>query len=303
MHILISGSSGLIGTALVPHLEHAGHRITRLVRRSTGAPQSFVQWNPAAGVINPADLEGFDAVIHLAGENLASGHWTKARRERIWNSRVSGTRVLCDALAKTRTPPQVLLAASGTGIYGDGENAELTEDSPAGRGYLVDLVRAWEDATEPAGTAGVRVVNFRMGNVLSPRGGSLKPVLLPFRLGLGTVIAPGSQRFGWVAIDDVLAAYAFALTKSALRGPVNLVAPRAATQREFAHALGRVLRRPVFLTLPLVAIRLMFSPQLAEAMAWDQKIVPARLLASGFAFHHPELEPALRHVLALDTPP
>lgn len=299
LHILISGSGGLIGSALIPHLEGAGHRMTRLVRSAQTAPARAVSWNPAAGVVNPLDLEGFDAVVHLAGENLAGGRWTKTRRERIWNSRVYGTRLLCDALAKTRTPPRVLLAASGTGFYGDGGDAELTEASPAGRGYLADLVRAWEEAADPARAAGVRVVNFRMGNVLSPLGGSLRPLLLPFWLGLGSVIAPGGQRFGWVALDDVLAAFEFALHALALQGPVNLTAPHAVSQRDFARTLGRVLRRPVPFKLPLLAIRLMFSPQLAEAVAWDQNIVPARLLASGYTFRFPELDHALRHVLDL----
>jgi uncharacterized protein (TIGR01777 family) len=297
MHVLVSGASGLIGSALVPTLIAGGHTVTRLVRSTPRPGQADIPWNPAARSIGTPALEGLDAVVHLAGDNIASGRWTAAKKTSIRNSRVQGTTVLCEALAQLVTPPTVLLSASAIGYYGVRGETILREESPPGTGFLAEVCQVWEAATAPAAQRGIRVVHLRFGMVLSPAGGALAKMLTPFRLGLGGVIGTGKQYMSWIALDDVLGAIHHALHTEALQGPVNVVAPSAVTNREFTMTLGKVLRRPTWLPLPAFAARLMFGEMADALLLASTRVTPARLVASGYTFQYPELEKALQHLL------
>ncbi|MFZ5434186.1 MAG: TIGR01777 family oxidoreductase [Calditrichota bacterium] len=295
--VLVSAASGLLGSALCAYLTTGGHEVTRLVRRQPDPAEKEIFWDPAEGLINADDLEDFDAVVHLSGENIATGHWNAARKQRIWSSRVDSTRLLCDALAKTKHPPQVVVCASGSGYYGNGGDRSLTEDSPAGRDcFFVNLVREWEGATQPAAEAGIRVVNTRIGVVLTPAGGALQAMLPAFKLGLGA--STGTWQYtGWLSLDDLIGIILHAIFTENLSGPVNAVSPTPVTQRELAKTIGGVLHKPAPFSVPSFVIRFIFSPQLAEAMAWTQKLVPQKLQNSGYTFRHPDLHAALRHLL------
>ncbi len=302
MHVLVSGSTGLVGSALVPALTAGGHRVTRLVRpRSTGAPPGAGTrpWDPAQGILNAADLEGVDAVVHLSGENIA-GWWTAAKKRRIRDSRVGSTALLAETLARLAAPPRVLVCASAIGYYGDRGAEELREGSGPGTGFLAEVCRAWEAATEPAARRGIRVVNTRFGIVLSAAGGPLAAMLVPFRLGLGGRIGSGAQYMSWIALADAAAALAHVLDSERLAGPVNLVAPGPVTNREFTATLGRVLGRPTLFPVPAFAARLALGEMAEELLLVSERGVPERLLAAGFAFRYPGLEAALRS--ALDRP-
>lgn len=298
MRILVSGSSGLIGSALLPFLTAGGHSVTRLVRsKRAGGDVGSILWNPQAGTIDRGALEGFDAVVHLAGENIAGGRWTAARKARIRDSRVKGTRLLATTLAGLARPPRVLVTASAVGYYGDRGDELLAEESPPGTGFLAELCREWEAAADPAREKGIRVANLRLGLVLSGTGGALPRMLPAFKLGVGGVIGSGRQYWSWIAIDDLVGAIYHALTTESLRGPVNVVAPRAVTNREFTKTLGRVLSRPTIFPLPAFAARLALGEMANELLLAGQRLEPARLVASGYKFLYPELEDALRHVL------
>jgi uncharacterized protein (TIGR01777 family) len=297
MHVLVSGASGFMGSDLVPTLIAGGHTVTRLVRSTPRPGQAEIPWNPVARSIGTPALEGLDAVVHLAGDNIASGRWTAAKKASIRNSRVQGTTVLCEALAQLVKPPKVLLSASAFGYYGDRGETILREESPPGTGFLAEVCQAWEAATAPAAQRGIRVVHLRFGMVLSPAGGALAKMLTPFRLGLGGVIGTGKQYMSWIALDDVLGAIDHALNTEALQGPVNVVAPSAVTNREFTITLGKVLRRPTWLPLPAFAVRLMFGEMGDALLLASTRVAPARLVASGYTFQYPELEQALQHLL------
>lgn len=297
MKILVTGSSGLIGSQLVPFLTTGGHAVVRLVRDGTGKPDGTVVWDPEKGTIDRAALEGLDAVVHLAGENIAGGRWTAAKKARIYSSRVDGTRLLVEALAGLKRPPRTLIAASAIGYFGHRNDDILDEDSASGGGFLADVVREWEAATQPAAQAGMRVVNLRFGIVLSAAGGALATMLPPFRLGLGGPIGSGEQFMSWIAIDDVIGAVLHALASADLSGPVNTVAPNPVTNREFATTLGRVLSRPALLPLPAFAVKLLFGEMGEELLLSSTRVQPERLKQSGYEFRFPELEGALRHVL------
>jgi uncharacterized protein (TIGR01777 family) len=293
--IVVSGASGLIGSALVGALESRDHEVVRLVRHEPrGAGE--VAWDPAAGSIDTAGLQGVDAAVNLNGANLGR-RWTDARKREIRASRVDSTNVLARALAELDPRPSVLVCAGPTGIYGDRGEEILTEESELGSGFLAEVGIAWEAAAEPAREAGIRVVNFRQGIVLSKDGGALERMLTPFKLGVGGRVGSGKQWWSWVSLDDVLAAYRFAL-ESDLAGPVNLVSPNPATSAQFTKALGRALRRPTVFPLPAFAVKTMFG-EMGEAVLLDgQRVLPGRLLDAGFTFARPDLEPALRHALA-----
>lgn len=294
MRILVTGSTGLIGSALVSFLESAGHGVTRVVR---SAPrQGEVRWDPAAATMETDRLDGHAAVVHLAGETVA-GRWTPAKKARILASRVQGTRLLSATLAGLKQPPAVLVCASAIGFYGDRCGEALTEESAPGSGFLPQVVRAWEAAADPARAAGIRVVHLRFGVVLSGKGGALARMLLPFRLGLGGPIGSGRQFMSWVALDDAVRSISHSIESEGLVGPVNVASPNSVTNREFARTLGRVLRRPAFCRVPAVVIRLVLGEMGRELLLNGARAVPARLLASGFVFCHPDLEGALRHVL------
>ena len=298
MRTLISAASGLIGSAVSAALSADGHTVVRLVRRSPEAGE--VHWDPAAGVLDPAAVEEFDAVIHLSGERIL-GRWTAAKKAAIRASRVYSTALLARALGRCARPPATLIAASAIGYYGDRGDEVLTEESAPGVDWLARMTREWEAAAEPAARRGIRVVHLRTGLVLTPKGGALARMLLPFQLGLGGPVASGRQYWSWIAIDDVVGAVRHLLaTPAAGGGPVNLTSPHPVTSREFARTLGRVLGRPALLPVPAFALRLVFGEAADAALLSGSRVVPAKLQASGYAFVYPHLEAALRHVLGRD---
>lgn len=295
--ILISGASGLIGSALVSSLESRGYEVTRLVRRPSRAATE-VQWD-AMQPIPPHLVSGFDAVIHLSGESVA-GRWTEAKKRGIRYSRVVSTKNLAQALAKTEKPPQAFICASAIGYYGNRGDEILNEESPHGTGFLPEVCREWEAATEPALRAGIRVVNTRFGIVLSKNGGALKEILLPFRLGLGGKVGDGRQWWSWIHIADVVSAVGQILedaSSSKLRGPVNMVSPNPATNGEFTKTLANVLKRPAILTVPAFVARLAFGKFADEGLLASAKVKPGKLVQSGYNFQHPELRSALKALL------
>ena len=297
MRILISGSSGLIGSSLVPALAAAGHTVGRLVRPGATLRSGDVAWDPVSGTIDHAALEGVEAVVHLSGETIL-GRWTACKKRRIAGSRVAGTTLLAEALAGMRRRPGVLVSASGAHYYGDRGLEVLSEDSTAGEGFLAETCRAWEAAALPAARAGIRVVWLRSGIVLSPAGGVLRVMLLPFRLGLGGPIGRGRAYWSWITLSDMTRVIRFAIETDTIAGPVNTATPTPVTNAEFTRALARVLRRPAGIPVPPVALRLVFGREAAEeVMLSSTRLAPARLLASGFRFGYPEIEPALQAVL------
>jgi hypothetical protein len=297
LHVAVTGASGLLGSALTPFLTTGGHRVTPVTRQAK--PADAIRWDPASGAIDVSAFEGFDAVVHLAGENVGV-RWTGLRKRRIRESRAVGTRLLAEALAELKQPPRVLVSASAMGIYGDRGDEVLTEDStPSGppSDFLVEVGREWEAATEPARAAGIRVVNLRFGIILTPAGGALGRMLLPFHVGAGGPLGSGKQWVSWISVDDAIGAVHHALFTEELAGPVNAVAPEPVTSRTFAATLGRVLHRPAILPAPAPALRLLFGEMADTALLASQRVSSARLLASGYSFRHPRLESALRHVL------
>ncbi len=294
MKVLVSGSTGLIGSALVRGLSADGHAITPVVRPSAKGRPDGVLWDPEAGTLDINGLEGHDAVVHLAGENIAGDRWTPERKARIRDSRVGGTRLLCDSLRRLDRPPRVLVCASATGYYGNRGREVLREESPPGEGFLAEVCREWEAATEGAARKGVRVVNLRIGMVLSPEGGALAKMLPAFRAGAGGRIGNGEQYMSWIALPDLVGVIRHALSSASLDGPVNAVAPQPVTNREFTKTLGRVLGRPTVALLPAFAARLLFGEMAEELLLSGARVEPAKLLSSGYRFLHPELEGALR---------
>lgn len=297
MHIAVTGSSGLLGSALVSFLAGGGHRLTRLVRSPATAGAAEIEWHPQAGRLEPNSLEGLDGFVHLAGENIAGGRWTARQKARIRDSRINSTRLLSETLATLSRPPKVLVCASAVGFYGDRGADLMSEDSPAGSGFLAEVCAAWEAASQPARDAGIRTVLLRIGVVLSPAGGALARMLLPFRLGAGGVIGSGDQYWSWIGLDDVIGAIHHALIHDGLEGAVNAVAPQPVTNRVFTTTLGTVLGRPTFVPLPGFAARLALGEMADALLLASTRVEPARLLASGYSFRQPELEGALRHCL------
>lgn len=297
MKIAVSGSSGLVGSALVEELARGENVVTRIVRRKSGAPRE-VGWEPRpGGSVESAGLEGLDAVVHLAGENIASGRWTPAVKDRIRSSRVDGTRVLSTALAGLKSRPRALICASAIGFYGHRPEEILTEVSSAGTGFLAELCREWEAAADPARAAGIRVAHLRFGVVLSTKGGALAEMLLPFRFGLGGVIGDGAQYMSWLHIDDAVQIILHAATNEKLAGAVNAVSPHPITNRAYTHALGAVLGRPTIFPMPAFAARLAFGEMADELLLSSSRVSPAKLSDHRFGFRHAEIEPALRHLL------
>jgi uncharacterized protein (TIGR01777 family) len=297
MKVLVAGSSGLIGTALCRALEQRGDEVVRLVRREPVA-NGELYWDPEAGRLDADELEGMDAAVHLGGRNIAASRWTKKVKAELRQSRVQTTQLLCATLAGLAKPPRVLICASAIGIYGHRGDEELDEESGPGEGFLAELGQAWEGAAQAAAAvAGIRVMHARFGIVLSREGGALAKMLLPFRLGMGGKIGDGRQYFSWIGLEDVVAALVFALGTEALSGPVNLTAPRPVTNAELTRTLGRVLRRPTLLPLPATAAKLILGELAKEGLLASQRVLPKRLLATGFEFGYPDLEGALRRAL------
>lgn len=298
MKILLSGASGFIGSALVAGLGGEGHEVIRLVRAEPRPGEPEIGWDPGAGRLDAASLEGFDAVVHLAGESIAEGRWTRAKKTRIRDSRVRGTELLARTLARVKDRPGVLVSASAIGFYGDRGDQELDEQSPRGNGFVPELCRQWEGASRTAGEVGIRVVQLRMGLVLSPTGGALARMLPAFRLGLGGPLAGGRQYVSWITLDDLADVVRHVLVTDRLQGPVNAVAPQPATNREFARTLGRALGRPAWVPVPRFALRAMLGEMADGLLLASTRVVPRRLLDTGFHFGDADLAGALERLLA-----
>jgi len=295
--IVVTGASGLIGKRLVASLESAGRRVLRAVRRDVRDPAREFLWDPAQGRIDRDKLVGVDAVVHLAGANVAGKRWTPAYKKLLIESRVQGTQLISEAIAALEPKPRVLTCASAIGFYGDRGDELVDESSPSGDGFLPDLCLQWERACQPARDAGIRVANMRIGVVLTPDGGALAKMLTPFKLGAGGVIGSGRQYMSWIALVDLVRAIGQVLDDDQLSGPVNLVAPSPATNREFTKTLGKVLSRPTLFPMPAFAARLAFGEMADELLLSSTRVAPTALKRSSFRFDHAELESALRHLL------
>ena len=289
MKIAVTGSTGLVGSALVRLLSKQGHDVVEMTRPA--------QWDPEKGRVDAAAVAGIDALVHLAGENIAAGRWTVAQKARIRDSRIRGTKLIADSLAGSQKPPQVLVSASAIGYYGDRGGELLREDSSAGTGFLADVCRQWEAATDSATRKGIRVVHLRIGVVLSQTGGALQKMLFPFKMGIGGKIGSGRQYWSWIALDDLCAAIVHCIHAGGLHGPVNAVSPSPATNMEFTKALGRALHRPTIFPLPAFAARIIFGEMADALLLASARVEPTKLLGSRFAFQHKDLEATLATLL------
>ena len=301
MRVLVTGGTGLIGGALVARLRAAGHTVVILTRRAAAGADT-IAWDPAAGRLDAASLEGLDAAVHLAGESIGAGRLTAARKRAIIDSRAAGTHLLATSLAALARPPQVLVSASGINVYGSRGDTVLREDAPPGTGFLADVCRAWEAATGPAAGAGIRVVVLRIAMVLAAEGGALARMLPLFRAGGGGPLGPGTQWWSWITRDDLVAVIERALADDTLAGPVNAASPQPVTNHEFTRALAAALHRPAVLPAPAFALRLALGELADELLLASIRVEPAALLARGFRFGEPELAGALARVLAPGDP-
>lgn len=291
--VAVSGATGLIGKALTERLTRLGARPVRITRQPPANPETELQWDPARGIVEPARWATLAAVVHLAGESIASGRWTTARKAAIRDSRVIGTRTLAESLARMERRPATLVCASAIGFYGDRGDDVLDESSPPGSGFLPDVCREWEAATQPARDAGIRVVNVRTGVVLSREGGALAKMLLPFKLCVGGVIGSGRQYWSWVALDDVVGGILHALTQPALDGPLNAVSPHPVTNAVFTQELGAVLNRPTIFPLPAFAARIVLGEMADGLLLASARVLPKRLEETGYQFRYTTLRPCL----------
>jgi len=299
MRIAVGGSTGMVGSELVSFLTTGGHDVVRLTRGNAAATDdvSSVAWDPAAGTIDADALEGCHAVVHLGGHNIAHGRWTDRMKRLIRDSRVDSTTLLARTLAELKNPPEVFVCASAIGYYGDRGGELMTEDSPPGPSFLSRTCVEWEEATQAARDAGIRVVNLRIGVVLSPKGGALKKMLTPFKLGGGGVVGNGRQWMSWIALDELPRIVQHCIETETLSGPVNAGAPGVVDNRTFTKSLGGVLRRPTIFPLPAFVVRTIFGEMGDELLLGSTKVEPTRLETSGYEFAYPTLEPALRHLL------
>lgn len=295
MKVLITGSHGLVGSQLVSFLTSQGHKVVRLGRGEAEAGQ--VRWDPAAGKIDKEALEGFDAVVHLAGDNIASGRWTPEKKRSIRDSRIQGTKLLSETLASLANPPKVLITASAIGYYGDRGEEVLTEESAPGSGFLAEVCREWEASTLTARNRGIRVAELRIGVVLSPKGGALTKMLPPFRLGAGGRLGSGKQYMSWVALDDLIGIIQHVLTHDELEGPINAVAPNPVTNSEFTAALGASLNRPTIFPVPGLAVNLLLGEMANELLLASARVQPAKLISTGYLFRYPQIAPLLKQLL------
>jgi len=293
MHIAISGSSGLVGRALATALRADGHDVDPLVRGNSAG----IHWTPATGEVDHEKMADVEVLVHLAGESIAEGRWTKAKKARIRSSREDAVGLLCETLAKMASGPRTLICASAIGFYGDRGNDVLDEDAAPGEGFLPQVCQNWESATQAAADVGIRVVNLRIAMVLSGDGGALTKLLLPFNLGLGGRVGSGRQYWSWITLTDLVRVIQFAIDTPALAGPVNAVAPEAATNLEFTKALGHVLGRPTIFPLPGLAAKIVLGQMANDVLLPSARVVPRKLEQSGFTFLHSELEGAIRYAL------
>ena len=297
LNILVSGASGLIGSALIPFLTTGGHRIVRLVRRLPLADTNEVFWDPDSGVLNPHDLGKIDVVIHLSGENIGQGRWTEDKKKRIVESRVKSTDLISKVITALNPVPRVFVCASAIGFYGDRGHLLLDESDGPGNDFISSVCAKWEKSAEPAVQKGIRTAFMRIGVVLSPLGGALSRLLWPFKIGLGAKIASGKQYMGWVSIEDVIGAVYHTMINDAVKGPVNVVSPMCSTNIEFTKTLGRVLSRPTVLSIPSVAIKILFGEMGREILLSSTRVKPETLLNTGYRFRSPHLEEALLQML------
>jgi len=295
LNVAITGSSGFIGSSLVSFLSEKKVTVIKILRKNP--KDNDISWRPEDGDWNSAFAGGIDGIVHLAGENVASGRWTRVKKEKIRNSRIEGTRKLCEHILKLPTPPSVFVCASAIGYYGNRGMEFLNEISSRGSGFLPDVCLGWRGATETESKAGIRVVNVRFGIVLSKDGGALAKMLTPFKMGMGGKIGSGTQYMSWVAMDDVTGAIYHTLVTDSLKGPVNVTAPNPVTNKEFTNILGKVINRPAVMPMPAFAAKLAFGEMAKDLLLASTKVAPKRLSDSGYEFQYPELEPALKHIL------
>jgi uncharacterized protein len=300
MKILMSGSHGLVGKALTKSLTNDGHEVVRLVRHNRSLGSLEVEWDPNQGRIDAEHLEGNDVVVHLAGESIAGGRWTSAKKRAIRDSRVNGTLLLSESLARLSRPPSLFLSASAIGYYGDRGDDLLTETSAPGNDFLADVCVEWENATRLAVEKGIRTIHTRFGIILDAGGGALAKMLTPFRMGIGGRIGDGKQWMSWIALDDVVNGLRFLMEEPSTRGPVNFVTPNPVTNAEFTKTLGRVLSRPTLFPVPVFGARLAFGEMADALLLSSQKVEPSVMKTKAYQFKWPTLEPALRHVLRQD---
>lgn len=295
--ILISGASGFIGAALKADFSEKGWVVRELSRKPSSSPNSFL-WDPARGTIDPSALQGADVVVHLAGESIASLPWTEKKRKKIKASRVAGTSLIADAAARADKKPRLFISASAVGLYGNRGEEVLTEDSPAGQGFLADVAKDWESAAKPASDAGIRVAHLRIGIVLGKNGGIIKSMLRPFKLGLGGTLGSGRQFMSWISLKDIVRAFGFIIDSPSLSGAFNLTAPSPCTNLEFTRALGRALHRPTIFPVPAFILRIILGDFADEVLLGSTRAVPKRLMESGFSFEHKDLDSALSWALS-----
>lgn len=294
MKIAIAGSSGFLGSRLRAALDSAGHETLGLVRKVKSPRET--RWDPDSGLIDSASLEGIDAAVNLAGENIGE-RWTAEKKKRIRTSRINSSRLLAETLAKLSKKPSVLLATSAVGIYGDRRDEVLTELTPPGGGFFGELGVEWEAQSKPAEEAGIRVVYMRFGVVLDRTEGVLKKMLPPFRLGIAGPLASGRQYMSWISLEDAVRAVFHVMMDSSISGPVNICSPNPVTNRDFTRALAAVVKRPAFMPVPAFALRILYGEMADEALLSSTRAIPSRLQQSGFQFHHPDIDSALRHAM------
>ena len=296
MNVLVTGSSGFIGSALSARLQAEGHAVVRLVRREPAPGSGEARWDPESGYVDAGALEGIDGVVHLAGENIANRRWNEEQKARIRNSRTRGTALLANALAQTSPPPRCFVSASAVGYDGDRGAEPLGENEPPGTDFIAQATAEWEAAALPAADAGMRVAIMRLGMTLDPVGGPLKRIVRPFRLGLGGRLGSGRQYMSWLSLEDAVRSFVHTLTADTLSGPVNVAAPQAITNAEFTRALATALGRPALFAAPRLALRVALG-EMADVLLFGANISPARLVESGFTFRHTEIEATLREML------
>jgi len=297
MKILVSGSSGLVGSALVPYLRADGHQVLRLVRRPLQKDDEEIYWDPVAGTLEIDSLEGLDVVVSLAGENIGKGRWTEEKKRRILESRIKGTRLLSETLSRLASPPRVLVCASAIGYYGDTQGRSVSEEDGPGALFVSRVCRELEASVQDAAASGIRVVYLRIGVVLSTAGGALARMLIPFKLGMGGKLGSGKQYLSWVALEDLTGIIAHAIREEKIRGPANAVAPHPVTNLEFTKTLGKVLGRPTLCPMPTPAVRMLFGQMGEELLLAGSRVEPRRLGETGYTFRFPHLEQALRHLM------
>jgi uncharacterized protein len=295
--VVITGATGLIGTALVASLTEAGYPVTRLVRKNPSGTDKL--WDPAKGTIDASAIDGAWAVVHLAGEGIGDAKWSPEHKARVLDSRINGTTLIAKTIAEAANKPSVFASGSAIGFYADRGDQLLDETATRGTGFLADVVTKWEACAQPAIDAGVRTVFLRTGVVLSTKGGALKQQLLPFKLGAGGKIGPGTQYLPWITITDEIRAIMHVLTNESISGPVNLVAPNPVTNSAFTKSLGKAVRRPTLIPTPLIAIKVLYGEEmLREMLLASTRLDPAVLRATGFVFQHPSIDDALKQVLS-----